>query len=182
MSTESRSLRRRLTRGERELWASVTRAITPLRPAEPAADPAPAGPGQQPAVPETPSAPEQRARETPVPAFAGFDRRLRQRLARGRASIDDSLDLHGLTQAQAHDALARFLPRARTQSARFVLVITGKGSRGEEDRGVLRRLLPLWLKSPKLREHVVGFESAGRAHGREGAFYVRLRRLREHGA
>ncbi len=179
MSSESRTLRRRLTRGERELWASVTRAITPLRPAEPAADPAAAVPRQEPVAPENPSAPEQQARETPAPALAGFDRRLRQRLARGRASIDDSIDLHGLTQPQAHDALARFLQRARTQGARIVLVITGKGSRGDEDRGVLRRLLPLWLKSPKLREHVVGFESAGRAHGREGAFYVRLRRPRD---
>jgi DNA-nicking Smr family endonuclease len=60
-----------------------------------------------------------------------------------------------------------------------LLVITGKGTRSaEEERGVLRRQVPLWLRSPQLRETVLGFETAGPAHGGEGAFYVRLRRAR----
>jgi DNA-nicking Smr family endonuclease len=171
---------RGLSRNERELWASITRAITRLRPAVPAT--------QSEEVPESssaardvlPSAERQKPPDKPVPPLSGLDRRLRQRLARGRTGIDARIDLHGLTQAEAHDALVRFLRMSRTEGARIVLVITGKGTRGlEADRGVLRRQVPLWLKSPNLREAVLGFEPAGPAHGGEGAFYVRLRRARE---
>jgi DNA-nicking Smr family endonuclease len=168
-----------LSRNERELWASFTRAITPLRPADSAAapgeapEPSAAPPGDSPPV-EQP-----RPRETPIPPLAGLDRRLRQRLARGRAGIDARIDLHGLTQSKAHDALVRFLRISRAEGARIVLVITGKGARGPDaEPGVLRRQVPLWLRSPKLREMVVGFELAAPAHGGDGAFYVRLRRAR----
>lgn len=171
---------RGLGRNERALWASFTRAITPLRPTDPVAPPEEA---QQPS-PAAPDAPPPagppKLREKPVPPLTSLDRRLRQRLARGRAGIDARIDLHGLTQADAHAALTRFLRIARAEGARIVLVITGKGTRGSDlERGVLRRQVPLWLKSPTLRETVLGFEPAGPVHGGEGAFYVRLRRPRE---
>ena len=61
----------------------------------------------------------------------------------------------------------------------IVLVITGKGTRGGDfERGVLRRQIPFWLRSPQLRDAVLGFETAGPAHGGDGAFYVLLRRAR----
>ena len=152
--------------------------ITPLRPgAAPAlveeernAEPiAPDGNVAQPTAP----------RPSPVPPLTSLDRRVRQRLVRGRIGLDARLDLHGLTQAQAHDALLRFLRVSRAEGARIVLVITGKGTRREdEERGVLRRQVPMWLRSPQLRDAVLGFEPAGPAHGGEGAFYVRLRRPR----
>jgi DNA-nicking Smr family endonuclease len=62
-----------------------------------------------------------------------------------------------------------------------VLVITGKGKRGEGDereRGVLRRQVPHWLAQPEFRDLVIGFEDAHVAHGGEGALYVRVRRQR----
>src|SRR5260370_1106759 len=124
----------------------------------PAPPPAPSDPLRPPEHPNP--------RETPVPPLTNLDRRLRQRLARGRAGLDARIDLHGLTQADAHDALMRFLRVARAEGARIVLVITGKGMRASDpDRGVLRRQVPLWLKSPKLRETVLGFEPAGPVHG-----------------
>ncbi len=172
---------RNLRRNEHELWASFTRAITPLRPTGPVAPPEEdqeAAPAAAPGTP--PPAAPRKPREKPVPPLASLDRRLRQRLARGRAGIDARIDLHGLTQAEAHDALMRFLRVSRAEGARIVLVITGKGLRGSDaDRGVLRRQVPLWLKSPTLRETVLGFESASPVHGGEGAFYVRLRRARD---
>jgi len=170
---------RRLSRNERELWASFTRAIAPLRRVGPAllpdeiAEPSPAAPDSQARTEPA------KLREKPAPPLASLDRRLRQRLARGRAEIDGRLDLHGFTQAEAHAALLRFLRTSRAEGARIVLVITGKGTRGlDPERGVLRRQVPLWLRSPQLRETIVGFEPAGPAHGGEGAFYVRLRRAR----
>jgi DNA-nicking Smr family endonuclease len=64
-----------------------------------------------------------------------------------------------------------------------VLVITGKGggafgqgSSGE--RGVLKRQVPMWLRLPEFRLHVLAVEDAHAAHGGEGALYVRLRRPR----
>jgi DNA-nicking Smr family endonuclease len=172
--------RRGLSQTERELWASFTRAVAPLRPGDPAM-PAEEIPEPSSAAPDArPAAVPSKSREKPVPPLTSLDRRLRQRLARGLAQIDARIDLHGRTQAEAHDALVRFLRVRRAEGARIVLVITGKGMRGlsDEERGVLRRQVPLWLRSPQLRETVLGFEPAGPAHGGEGAFYVRLRRAR----
>jgi len=179
---------RSLTADEHALWSHVTRSIAPLRrarpqrEAEPAAEvthakpikPAPAAPVARIAV--THSAPPR------PPGLAPIDRRLKQKLARGREAIDASIDLHGLTQAEAHAALVRFLRNARAGGARLVLVITGKGARSDDfaaDRGVLRRQVPLWLRSAELREAVIGFDWAHAAHGGEGALYVRIRRKRE---
>ena len=178
---------RPLTADEHELWSHVTRSIAPLRRRRPApnAEPALEEPPPQPARP-APPVPESRTlapRPLPrPPGLAPIDRRLKQKLARGREAIDRSIDLHGLTQAEAHAALVRFLRNARAEGARLVLVITGKGARSDDfatDRGVLRRQVPLWLRSAELRDCVIGFDWAHAAHGGEGALYVRIRRRRE---
>ena len=75
--------------------------------------------------------------------------------------------------------MLHFLRNAQTRDARLVLVITGKGGRGDSERGVLRRQVPHWLGLPELRTYVVGYEDAGVRHGGEGALYVRVRRTRE---
>ncbi len=110
-----------------------------------------------------------------------------KRVAKGRDGIEGWIDLHGMRQAEAHDALIGFLLRAHQHGQRMVLVITGKG-RGEDldrhapfdmfqdrDRGVLRRNVPRWLAEPELRAIVVGHTSAHVKHGGDGAFYVQLR-------
>ena len=102
---------------------------------------------------------------------------MKQRVARGRKAIDARLDLHGLTQSEAHSALLRFLRHASARDARLVLVITGKG-RGPEP-GVLRRQVPQWLALPEFRALVIGYEDAHLAHGGEGALYVQIRRTRK---
>ena len=117
-----------------------------------------------------------------------LDRRQKKRLARGIVTIDARLDLHGKTQAQAHSSLLRFLRRAQTEGAKFVLVITGKGAprgdgpwEGEVAGGVLRRQVPLWLALPEFRAYVSACEQAGTAHGGDGALYIRIRRRRHDG-
>jgi len=45
-------------------------------------------------------------------------------------------------------------------------------------RGVLRRVVPQWLRMPDLRPLILGFEEAHHGHGGSGALYVRLRRIR----
>src|SRR5262249_2558866 len=115
-----------------------------------------------------------------APALSPILRKERQRLARGNAAIDARIDLHGMTQAEAHGALRRLLRRSQADGAKFVLVITGKGapdaSRGE--RGVLRRQVPMWLALPEFRRYVLGFDVADTGHGGEGALYVRLRKAK----
>ena len=120
------------------------------------------------------------AEKKPPPPLVPLGRRMKQRVARGKDEIDGRLDLHGLTQSEAHAALLRFLRTASSRGARLVLVITGKGARAAEgERGVLKRQVPHWLGLPEFRALVIGFENAHIAHGGEGALYVRVRRARE---
>lgn len=105
---------------------------------------------------------------------------MKRSVARGKETIDARLDLHGLTQAQAHAALLRFLRTASARDVKLALVITGKGKAAgdERERGVLRRQVPQWLGLPEFRSLVVGFEDAHITHGGEGALYVRVRRAK----
>ena len=168
--------RRRLSEDEEVLWRGVAREVKPLRRG-----------AERGVAPDLPAreAPPQRARKEhshakQPPALAQFDRRLRQRVARGHAAIDVRLDLHGMTQQQAHAALLRFLTQAQAQDAKLALVVTGKGigaaAASAAERGVLRRQVPLWLSLPEFRRFIVSFEQAHASHGGEGALYLRLRR------
>ncbi|HSV01158.1 MAG TPA: Smr/MutS family protein [Roseiarcus sp.] len=178
---------RRLSDEEIALWTEVARSVArrrgatlpaPSKPVRPARPPAP-----PPTLAEPPAAPPAKAA---APPLAPIERRLKRELQRGRAAIDAALDLHGLTQAEAHQALRGFLRHSQARGARLVIVVTGKGGRlggpldelhWPNERGVLKRLTPQWLREPDLRPVVLGFEEAGRAHGGSGALYVRLRRL-----
>jgi DNA-nicking Smr family endonuclease len=174
---------RRLSGAEHELWRATTRSIKPLRVRKPAGAPSP-----EPS-PADENPPRKRAAVQPAPVkpanipppLVPLDRRLRQRLARGVASIDRRLDLHGMTQSEAHHALLRVLRAVQAQGGKTVLVVTGKGAPAAggdpfAERGVLRRSVPMWLAQPEFRNLVVGFETAHLAHGGSGALYVRVRK------
>ncbi len=173
---------RRLSDEEIALWTEVARGVARRRGA---ALPTPSNPdaGKPPRPP--PSATEvlpSRPAKQSAPPLAPIERRLKRELARGRGAIDAALDLHGLTQAEAHQALRGFLRHSQARGDRLVIVVTGKGGPLDEpgswphERGVLKRLAPHWLRELDLRSVVLGFEEAGRAHGGSGALYVRLRR------
>jgi DNA-nicking Smr family endonuclease len=174
-----------LSDDERALWTGITRSIKPIRPLHMASNenippvpilaPSPAAPARP--VSRQPHKPASNA------ALAPIERRFKQRLARGIEPIDARLDLHGFTQQQAHHALVHFLHQAHADGARTTLIVTGKGNRRDEadlfaERGVLRRVVPQWLRASELRVFVLGFEVAAIPHGGEGALYVRLRRKR----
>ncbi|HSP50338.1 MAG TPA: Smr/MutS family protein [Pseudolabrys sp.] len=179
MSARDGDRPRVLSYEERVLWTTVTKAIAPLRATAhltPDVD-AEATPGA--VKPPRPAGPK-KASPPLAPPLAPLGRRMKRGVARGKQAIDARLDLHGLTQSEAHGALLRFLRNAHARDARLVLVITGKGMReeGDRERGVLRRQVPLWLGLPEFRSLVLGFEDAHATHGGEGALYVRLRRAR----
>ena len=96
-----------------------------------------------------------------------------KKLRKGKLDIDARIDLHGMNEHAAHDALLRFVKQARRDDARIVLIITGKGKAGE---GVLRRTVPLWFGEAVFKPLIGGWRKAHPAHGGEGALYVRLRR------
>lgn len=177
---------RRLSDEEIDLWIAVAKSVSRRKGAK--------LPNPSKSVPETASPasvtkqapPKAPAPKSPSPPpLAPLEKRLKRQLSRGRSAIDQSIDLHGMTQAQAHQALRGFLRFAQAQGDRLVLVVTGKGAAkagpsdafGFDEPGVLRRIVPHWLHASDLRAVVLGFEEAGRAHGGSGALYVRLRRI-----
>ncbi len=185
-----------LTPEDEEIWRTVTRTLKPLKPgravkdrtnAPPPAAPSPAGRTVVSAAVQTSARPPAPAPvRKPPPRIQPIEDKIKRRLARGRLSVDMKLDLHGMRQHEAHDALLGFIHRARGQGARIVTVVTGKGrgSRAEHDAhahpgGVLQRMVRHWLAAPELRHCVIGFDEADAAHGGSGALYVRIRRDRE---
>ena len=98
-----------------------------------------------------------------------------RKLAKGRRDVDARLDLHGMRQDAARDALLTFLHASISAGHRIVLVITGKGNDGT---GVLRRSVPLWLETEPFASMINGMRRAHISHGGDGALYVRLRRGR----
>jgi DNA-nicking Smr family endonuclease len=177
--------KRALSEDDRALWEMVAKQVKPLKkkprvpklhPPMSAAEPASAPPTatSRPIAPASIPKPA----KPKVPPLVPLGRRERSRLSRGRSEIDARLDLHGMTQGRAHQALHLFLQRAHNEGHAFVLVITGKGVAGDSERGVLRRQVPHWLSLPEFRSLVIGFEEANIGHGGSGALYVRIRRAR----
>ncbi len=167
---------------DRIIWAKVARTAKPLKGkagvpeiaredfAELLEDKPAAGPADI-AVASAAAAAQPRKERTAT----HFDVQTRDKLTKGRLPIDARVDLHGMTQSEAHGLLLSFLHRAHAGGLRYVLVITGKGaSFGSE--GALKRAVPAWLATPMFRSLVSGHDHAARKHGGGGAIYVRLRK------
>ena len=182
-----RARTRLLSSEEKRLWSHVARHVKPMKgkllPPELQPEDKPAtAPAPQIAAPA--AAPSRLPPQKPaLPPLAPVERKTLQALRRGRKDVDSVIDLHGMRQEEAHFALLRFLHQAQGSGSALVLVITGKGGAAVsnglfEERGVLRRMVPHWLRLPDLRHLVIGFEEASPQHGGSGALYVRLRRRR----
>lgn len=184
---------------EKELWKKVIEQAAPMHPDRP--------------MMTAPPPPTTRAKpvKTPVPSFrvgatappkpphadlapspgarvakhsVAMDRKRFAHMKKGRLSPEARIDLHGMTTAQAHPALQRFILDAVADGRRLVLVITGKGKTRPdfgpipERHGVLRHQVPHWLNSAPLRPHVLQIAEAHLKHGGGGALYVYLRKPR----
>jgi len=169
---------RHLSDEDRMLWNLIARTVEPLRGKSLPPEPEETQPELQPAPKlqfEAANTPPGKPAAPHPPATGLIDRPTRNKIAKGRIPLEASVDLHGLTQTEAHSLLLSFLHRAHAGGLRHVLVITGKGSSLGSD-GVLRRAVPDWLRTSAFRGLVSGFEDAARNHGGSGALYVRLRR------
>jgi DNA-nicking Smr family endonuclease len=179
---------RRASLDDADLWRRAMHGVAPLANPRrrPASDPAPPplawaglsrGDGER---EETDVGRVTLVRPPPIPpdhspsaSSAGVDRRTAERLRRGRYPVEDRLDLHGMTQNEAHRALSGFVATARAGGKRCVLLITGNG---RMSGGVLKAAVPRWLAEPPLRAQVLLLAPARPPHGGAGALYVLLRR------
>lgn len=165
--------RRKITDEERKLFAEAFKETRPHKPAKSVAKPAP-----------------KLALQVPQKHTGGLDGNTAERLRKGALDPDARIDLHGLTEAAAHRALLSFLRGARKNGARLVLVITGKGARQPDPhepfdlelesraRGVLKSMVPRWLREPDFAELIADHRGAHIRHGGSGALYVYLKKKR----
>lgn len=94
-----------------------------------------------------------------------------RRLRRGEYRVQREIDLHGLTVAEAKQALRQFLIRALEQQLRCVRVIHGKGLRSGHRGPVLKLAVSQVLRRTGA---VLAFVSARPVDGGTGAVYVLL--------
>lgn len=174
---------------ERELWRTAMRDVRPLRGQKaakpktedtPSAPPKPSAPKAQATKPSAPAPPPPKPEppELAIGRIADVDKRLAERLRRGQLSIEGKLDLHGLTQQEAHDQLSGFIALSQKQGRRCILVVTGKGA-WREGAGILREMVPRWLNERLNRARVLAIAQAQPQHGGAGALYILLKRLRD---
>lgn len=108
----------------------------------------------------------------------GVDPRLLRRLQRGEFSIQDHLDLHGLSRQEAKPVVDRFIAQSLAADKRCVLIIHGRGHGSKDKIPVLKQALGSWLVRSALRKHILAFSTARACDGGGGAVTVLLRRSR----
>ncbi len=181
---------RRLSPEEQRLWRHVTKDVArpERRPTPP--PPVPEAPADNSPKTSTQTRNTRKYHHVPLPlptvppppealrhgTAPGLDRRTARRMKRGKLDIDDTLDLHGHTQTQAHRALLRFLEGAHRSHLKSVLVITGKGNRAEGGAGVLQESVPRWLNENPAHQWVNAFSYANIRDGGTGALYILMKR------
>ncbi len=95
-----------------------------------------------------------------------------RKLRRGRYRIGAELDLHGLTAAEAREAVHEFLQESARLGLSVVRVIHGKGLGSGPAGPVIKRRVGRWLRH---RDEVLAYCSARQVDGGTGALYVLVR-------
>jgi DNA-nicking Smr family endonuclease len=105
----------------------------------------------------------------------GMRRDVAGRLHKGEFSVQDYIDLHGLTEEEAEGECAAFIRLSVRKRLFCVKVIHGRGLRSPGGP-VLKRALERWLRGP-LRKHVLAYATARDVDGGLGATYVLLKHV-----
>lgn len=106
----------------------------------------------------------------------GLARSILRDLRRGRWSIQDHLDLHGLNRHEAHDEVSRFLAASRLADRRCLRIVHGRGRGSPGRQGILKQLVKNWLSRHR---DVLAFCQAPPADGGEGVLWLLLRARKE---
>ena len=99
----------------------------------------------------------------------GMARETLRKLRRGHWSVQDGIDLHGMTREQSSTVLDEFLEQCLARGLRCVRIVHGKGL------GILKAKLKKWLPQ---REEVLAFCQTPENDGGSGALLVLLRSRR----
>ena len=102
----------------------------------------------------------------------GLPRKLLRDLRRGRWSIQNHTDLHGLNRHEAHEEVARFIAESQRTGKRCVRIVHGRGHGSPGREGVLRQFVKSWLSR---RKDVLAFCHAPSFDGGEGVLWVLLK-------
>lgn len=95
-----------------------------------------------------------------------------KKLRRGKYSIADELDLHGLNVVEARAILNAFIGDCLALGHRCVRIIHGKGTRSGSAGPVLKPRVYRWLRRC---DDVLAYTTARQNDGGSGALYVLLR-------
>jgi DNA-nicking Smr family endonuclease len=118
---------------------------------------------------------EARSNGLPLPVFSRReDRALVTKALRPKAKPPASLDLHGYTLTEAHQALAGYLAAAQAAGLSEVLLVTGKGRNSPMGQATLRSEVPRWLAVPPLAQYVRAVVDAAVEQGGRGALLVTI--------
>jgi DNA-nicking Smr family endonuclease len=109
-------------------------------------------------------------------AVSGVGPKIMRRLKRGEFSIQDYIDLHGLTKKEAESAVNDFLLQSYQRDLRCVLIVHGRGLGSADQRPAIKTELPVWLRRGALKRIVLAFVTARPYDGGAGAIYVLLRK------
>lgn len=102
----------------------------------------------------------------------GIAPQMLKKLRRGHWVLQEEIDLHGLTVAEARPLLAEFLAHCKRRGLRCVRIIHGKGLRSKNREPVLKKKVANWLAQ---RDEVLAFCQARAADGGGGAVVVLLK-------
>lgn len=92
-------------------------------------------------------------------------------LRKGKWSIQDQLDLHGMRRDEAREAVGAFIRSAEQRGLRCLRVIHGKGNGSPGREPVLKSKVHKWLAQ---RQEVIAFAQAAGPQGGAGALIVLL--------
>ena len=186
-------MKRQLSGEEAALWARLAQTVTPIRGrtklkaestlAEPVGHPPKRVRVVSP-VPAPIAPADSVAGAVRVLDRHGLDGGWERRLAKGLASPDFTLDLHGASLDAAHSRLDHGLALAMAQGARVLLLITGRARPADETthrgerRGAIRAKVMDWLAAGPHASRIAAVRPAHPRHGGAGALYIVLRRAR----
>ena len=109
-------------------------------------------------------------------AVSGIGPKIMKRLKRGEFSIQDYIDLHGLTKKDAEAVVNEFIIQSYQRGLRCVLIVHGRGLGSVDHQPAIKKELPVWFKRGVLKKIVLAFVTARSFDGGAGALYVLLKK------
>jgi len=109
-------------------------------------------------------------------AVSGVGPKIMKKLKRGEFSVQDYIDLHGLTKKEAETVVSEFIINSHNKGMRCVLIVHGRGLGSLNHQPTIKRELPVWFRRGMLKKIVLAFITARPCDGGAGALYVLLKK------